>query len=392
MNIQCGVKMTNVKIKRLPLPTKPIIRKVIGIMLTIPVVLLIWVLILVGVLQACSPGKPEPFLDENGSQLAGSISEKVFVNINGVEQGMFILSKDVTHPVLLYLHGGMPDYFLTQKYPTSVEDYFTVVWWEQRGSGLSYSTDIPPESITVEQLISDTLAVTNYLRQRFGQEKIYLMGHSGGTFIGIQAAARAPELYHAYIGVAQMVYQLKSERLAYEYMLQQFHENGNLEMVRKLEAAPVTMTGGIPDAYLAVRDGAMHRLGIGTTHDMHSIITGIFLPSLTFRGYTLLEKVNLWHGKSQSGVSPFWDEMIATNLTIKVPELEIPVYFFGGIYDYTCSYTLAKEYLAKLQAPMKGFYTFEQSAHSPLFEEPEKMGHILQEDVLQGGNNLADTK
>jgi len=129
-------------------------------------------------------------VDENGSPLAGSISEKVFVNINGVEQGMFIKSKDATHPVLLYLHGGMPDYFLTQRYPTGLEDYFTVVWWEQRGSGISYSADIPPETMTLEQMISDTLEVTNYLRHRFGKEKIYLMGHSGGTFIGIQAAAR----------------------------------------------------------------------------------------------------------------------------------------------------------------------------------------------------------
>ena len=103
--------------------------------------------------------------------------------------------------------------------------------------------------------------------------------------------------------MAQMSNQLKSERLAYEYMLQQFQENGNLKMVRKLEAAPVTMTGGIPDAYLALRDEAMHSLGIGTTHDMHSIITGIFFPSLTSREYTLLEKVNLWRAKSHSGVS-----------------------------------------------------------------------------------------
>ena len=382
--------MTNMKIKRLSI--KAFVRKVIRIMVTIPAVLLVCVFILVGMLLACSPGKPKPFVDENGRPLAGSISEKVFVNINGVEQGMFIISKDATHPVLLYLHGGMPDYFLTQKYPTGLEDYFTVVWWEQRGSGLSYSTDIPPESITVEQLISDTLAVTNYLRQRFGQEKIYLMGHSGGTFIGIQAAARAPELYYAYIGVAQMSYQLESERLAYEYMLQQFRENGNTEMVQKLEEAPVTMTDGIPDAYLALRDGAMHSLGIGTTHDMHSVITGLFLPSLTFRGYTLLEKVNMWRGKSQSGVSPFWDEMIVTDLSIQVPELEIPVYFFEGIYDYTCSYTEAKSYFEILQAPIKGFYTFENSAHSPLFEEPEKMLRILLEDVLAGTNNLADAK
>ncbi len=76
------------------------------------------------------------------------------------------------------------------------------------------------------------------------------MGHSGGTFIGIQAAARAPDLYYAYIGVAQQSYQLESERLAYEYMLQKFKESGNTKMVRKLEAAPVTIKGGIPDSIL----------------------------------------------------------------------------------------------------------------------------------------------
>ena len=361
-------------------------------MLIIPAVFLVCIFILAGVLLALSPGKPEPFVDENGSPLAGSISEKVFITVNGVEQGMFIKSKDVSHPVLLYLHGGMPDYFLTDKYPTGLEENFTVVWWEQRGSGISYHADIPPETMTLEQMISDTLAVTNYLRERFGQEKIYLMGHSGGTFIGIQAAAQAPELYHAYIGVAQMSDQLTSEVLAYDYMLAQFKENGNTKMVQKLEAAPVTLADGIPDAYRAVRDVAMHSLGIGTTRDMDSVITGIFLPSLTSREYTLMEKVNMWRGKSQSGISTMWGEMTATDLAEKVPELDIPVYFLEGVYDYTCSYTEAKAYFETLKAPVKGFYTFEQSAHSPLFEEPEKMQQILLVDVLTGTNSLADEK
>ena len=367
-------------------------RKVGRIMLIFTISLFALLLVLVGILFALSPGKAEPFLGADGRPLPGSISEKAFVDINGLQQAMFIKSKNARNPVLLYLHGGMPEYFLTQRYPTGLEDYFTVVWWEQRGSGISYRADIPPETMTLEQIISDTLEVTNYLRHRFGKEKIYLMGHSGGTFIGIQAAARAPELYYAYIGVAQMSYQLKSERLAYEYMLKQFKENGNGEMARKLEAAPVTMTDGTPDAYLALRDDAMHSLGIGTTHDMHSVITGIFLPSLTSRDYTLIEKVNMWRGKSRSGVSLLWDTILATDLSKQVPELDLPVYFFEGIYDYTCSYTEAKSYFEKLKAPVKGFYSFEQSAHSPLFEEPEKMGHILQEDVLVGVNNLADTK
>jgi len=123
---------------------------------------------------------------------------------------------------------------------------------------------------------------------------------------------------------------------------------------------------------------------------MKSVITGIFLPSLACRDYTLTEKINMWRGKSQSGVSILWDKILTTDLTKQVPKLNIPVYFFHGIYDYTVSYPLAKEYLNQIKAPVKGFYTFEHSAHSPLFEEPGKMKKIIQEDVLTGTNKLAD--
>ena len=352
-------------------------------------ILLVSVVILVGVLLLWSPGKPKPFLDDNGKPLAGSISEKIHVNINGVEQGMFIKGRDASNPVLLYLHGGMPDYFLTEHYPTGLDEYFTVVWWEQRGSGLSYRADIPPETVNPEQLVSDTVEVTNYLRRRFGQEKIYLMGHSGGTFIGIQAAVRAPELYHAYIGVAQMSNQLESEKLAYDYMLQRFKDDGNAKMVRRLEEAPVTDSVPLPDAYQSVRDVAMHSLGIGTTHDMKSIVSGLLLRSLQSREYTLSEKIGLWRGKILSG-SRLWNTQLATDLTKKVTRLEVPVYFIHGVHDYTVSYPLAKSYSEQLDAPLKGFYTFEQSAHSPLFEEPGKMRKIMQDDVLTGSKGLAD--
>jgi pimeloyl-ACP methyl ester carboxylesterase len=175
-------------------------------------------------------------------------------------------------------------------------------------------------------------------------------------------------------------------------MLKQFQKTGDTKMVRKFEASPVTMTEEIPDSYLSLRDAAMHSLGIGTTHDMNSVITGIFLPSLACQEYTLIEKINMWHAKSHSGISILGDEMLTTDLTKKAPELKLPVYFFEGIYDYTCSYTEAKNYFEKLKAPIKGFYTFEQSAHSPLFEEPGKMKHILREDILTGSNKHADIK
>lgn len=347
---------------------------------------------LVGLLLRWSPGKPKPFVDKNGRPLAGSISEKTFLDINGSKQGMFIKGKDATNPVLLYLHGGMPDYFLTRRYPTGLEDHFTVCWWEQRGSGLSYVADLPPETVTPEQFVSDTLEVTDYLRDRFGKEKVYLMGHSGGTFIGIQAAARAPELYHAYIGVAQMSNQLESERRAYEYMLRRFREEGNEDMVEELEAAPVTTRGGTPEGYLDLRDKGMHSLGVGTTHDMDSVVTGLFFPSLRFPEYTLTEKVNLWRAKFSSSVSIMWDKAIATDLSQELLELGLPIYFFHGTFDYTVNYALAMEYFEKLEAPLKGFYTFEHSAHSPIFEEPEKAQRVLRKDVLAETTVLADAR
>jgi pimeloyl-ACP methyl ester carboxylesterase len=349
------------------------------------------IVILFGALLAVSPGKVKPFLDEQGRVLAGSIAEKIHVNINGVQQGMFIIGKNVGNPVLLFVHGGtaMPEYFLTQNYPTGMEQYFTVCWWDRRNAGLSYSANVSPETWTLEQSISDTLAVANYLRSRFHKNKIYLMAHSGGSLIGIQAAARAPELFYAYIGVGQMSDQLQSEILSYEYMLKRYKEIGNTKMVQQLEATPPTMTVPLPAAYMKVRDSAMHDLGVGTTHNMKSVMTGVFLASWLFRQYTVGEKLALWRGKFVSD-KLLWDKMIATDLTKQIQKLNIPVYFFHGKYDYTVSYPLAKAYLDELQAPIKGFYTFEHSAHSPMFEEPDRMKEIFQEDVLAGKNNLSD--
>jgi pimeloyl-ACP methyl ester carboxylesterase len=321
--------------------------------------------------------------------LAGSISEKTFVTIGGIRQGMFIKGKNKRNPVLLYLHGGIPDYYLTRKYPTGLEDDFTVVWWEQRGSGLSFNTNIPTNTMNLDQMMADTKELTNYLRNRFGQEKIYLMGRSGGTFFGIQVAARAPELYHAYIGIGQMSNHLASERQSYEYILKKYREMKHWNMVRKLEAAPVTDV--VPVGYLKLRDRAMHSLGIGTTHDMKSVMTGMFIPSLTCKEYTLKEKINLWRGKARSGVHPLWNTILSTDLTQEVNDINIPVYFFHGIYDYTVSYPLAKQYFKVLHAPAKGFYTFRNSAHSPHFEEPELLKEILEKDVLNGKTDLADT-
>jgi pimeloyl-ACP methyl ester carboxylesterase len=337
---------------------------------------------------ASSPGTPRPVVDGNGTVVPGSLSEKTFIGIDGTRQGVFIRSRNPELPVLLYLHGGIPDYFLTARYPTGLEDLFTVVWWEQRGAGLSHAAADPSQPITLEQLVSDAIELTEHLRRRFRQERIYLMGRSGGTFLGMHVVQRAPELFHAYIGVAQITDQLESEQQAYEYMLGRFREAGDRKWVERLEATPVE--DGIPREYLRIRDGAMHRLGVGTMREMRSIVSGLFVPSLLFPEYTVREKWNLWAAKARHGVSAVWEEVIATDLRETVPEVQVPVYFLHGVHDHTCSYGLARAYAAELRAPVKGFYTFHDSAHSPIFEEPARVREILRRDVLRGTTTLAD--
>jgi pimeloyl-ACP methyl ester carboxylesterase len=335
-----------------------------------------------------SSAGPAPFLDERGRVRPGSVSEKVHVEVNGVRQGMVVRGEDVTNPVLLVVHGGpgMPDYFLTRRYPVHLEDRFTLVWWDQRGTALSYHPDIPPETMTLDQFVADTLAVTDHLRARFGQERIVLLGHSWGSIVAIHAAARAPERFTAYVGMAQVVDQRRSEKLAYDRMLAAYRQRGDRRMVRALEAAPVTLEGGTPPAYLRVRDRAMHRLGVGTTHDMHSVITGIFLPSLVFPGYTPRERLDLWRGRRFSRSHGLWEDVVMrTDLARDVPRLELPVHLLAGAHDLTCVSSLAREYLEVLDAPVKRFHLFEHAAHSPLLEEPEHARRILVEEVLGHG-------
>lgn len=350
--------------------------------------------LLVVVLWAMSPGKPRPFLDDAGRPIAGSISEKIHVPINGVDQGMFIAGRDRTRPVLLFVHGGpaMPEYWLSQRYASVLEDLFVVCWWEQRGAGISNTAAVRPESLTMEQLVSDTLEVTDYLRERFGQDRIYLMGHSWGTILALQAAARAPERYRAYIAVSQVAHQLESEKLAYKYMLEKYGAAGDAKMVRALEAIPLPELDAMPAAYRAVRDDAMHGIGVGTTHEMRSVVSGVFVPSLVSPVYTLGEKLALWRGKWSAPSTAMWNRMLPLDLTTVVPRLALPVYFLHGAFDYTVAYPLTKEYFAKLEAPGKGFYTFEHSAHTPIFEELERTRQILRDDVLAGTFALADTQ
>ena len=364
-------------------------------MLIIAVTIAGMLLISTWVLLIYSPGKLNPYLDSDGEVLAGSIAEKAFVTVGGVKQGMFIKSKNIHNPVLLYIHGGpaFPNYFLFDKFKPDLEDYFTVCYWEQRGGGLSYSPGLPIETMTFEQLTSDAIEVSNYLRSRFRKDKIYVMAHSGGTPIAILAVKRAPQIYKAYIAMAQITRQSESERIAYKYMIEQYTARNNSSALNELRKYPVLETDTSFTYFFksSFRDKAMHELGIGTMRSMKSVFTGVVIPVLACKAYTPNEKMKIWASKfNYLKKTRFIDELFAMDIPNMVPKLDVPVYFLSGKYDLTVNVDLSKAYLEKLEAPLKGFYTFANSAHSPLFEEPQRVKDIFASDILKEKVTLAD--
>lgn len=324
-----------------------------------------------------------------------SIQEKIFINLDNSLQGMFIIGKNIDNPILLFLHGGpgMPTLFLEEKYPSGLEKHFTVCYWEQTGGGISFDPKLSPDVVSVERIVSDAIEISKYLLKRFDRKKIYLMGHSWGSLIGILAAAKAPELYTAYIGVSQITNQSKSEKLAFDYMIDKFADTGNTMMVSKFNVHNIYDGREEMIKYFKspLRDKAMHQLGIGTMHNMKSVISGIFRPFLASKFYTFMEKINFWRAKFfLINKTKLIEELFSIDVTVRVPKLEIPVYFFSGIHDFTVNYSLSKEYLISLDAPLKGFYSFNSSAHSPMHEEPVRFEYLLKNDVLDGKNSLAD--
>jgi len=331
-----------------------------------------------------SPGQPIAYKDSSGKLLVDSISEKGTINLAGIKLGFFIKGENKNKPILLYLHGGMPDYFLTGKYPTGLDKIFTVVWLDQRGAGLSFDASSDKRNINLELMVNDIRLLTNYLREQFAQDKIFLMAHSGGTYLGVKVIEKYPELYKAYIGVAQISYQKLSEKMAYEYIMEQYKNNPKkAKIYNELLINPVELSKPIPETYIKYRDYAMHDLGVGTMKNMKDVITGIFIPSLLFKEYSFSDKINLWRGKANSGISVIWNELINNDLSEESTTFDIPVYFFHGIHDYTCSYELAKNYYEKINAPDKKFFTFMNSAHSPIFEEPLECLNIIESEILK---------
>lgn len=359
-------------------------RKKRGYKMLIVVILIVVVLFfLTIIIFPPSTGKIPQFYDDNGELLPNSISEKCYLKVDDVQLGMILLAKDMSNPVLLICGGGpgISEYLLESMYPSKLIDEFTVCYFEYRGTGLSYDSNINISDMTTERYVTDIVKVTNYLRERFSQEKIYILGHSFGSYIAIKTVQQYPEYYNAYIAMSQICNQKESEYQAYDYMKEQYELLENEKMLRKFAEYPIRESEEMYEKYFSssLRDTAMHDLGVGTTHDMNSVITGIFFPSLKCTAYTWQERINIWRGKSVSASFPVAADALRFNAFDDIAAVQVPIYFFAGQYDYTCCYSLQKEYYEQIDAPVKKFYIFENAAHSPIYENSEKAREFLQE-------------
>ena len=364
--------------------------KILGIAL-----LLIIGILLIGlvVLAVNSPGKLEPLQDSEGKYIAGSLAEKNFIEIGGFRQGFFIRAENPANPVILFLHGGpgSPELPMLIPYEVSerLEKYFTVCYWDQRGAGMSFSSSIDPFTMTSTQMVEDTRQMTEYLQRRFNQRKIYLIGHSWGSYLGVKTIEKYPENYIAYIGIGQVSNQIESEKLAYDFMLQHATEINDKSAVKNLQK----YDKNAPDFpnnlnyLMTVRSTLMNKYGIGFVHEQTISMNDMAKFIKSFRGYTLTEKINYLKGM-QFSQATLWDSVIEDNLFVSSTVFQVPVYITQGKYDYQVSYTLAHEWFNKIEAPQKAFITFENSAHGTIIEEPEKFVQIIRKIASNNIENL----
>ena len=294
------------------------------------------------------------------------------IQLGGVPQWIQIRGVDRSKPILLFLHGGpgfpeMPFSHLN----SALENQFVVVQWDQRGAGKSYSWSIPDRSMTIEQIVSDTRDLTLYLRERFGQEKIFLAAHSWGTIIGARSVGRYPELFRAYIGISQAVNPPESERLMYRFALARGKEGGDKKAVAELEKIGLPPYKSEPD-YRSLQHWVRHfnERKYSPISPWKFIRLGFASPAVSW-----LDPFRIWLGYRYS-FSHLWREAFyGTNLFEQVPRIEVPVYFFLGRHDrtVTVSAEMAAEYFHALHAPRgKTLVWFDHSGHWPQLEEPAR--------------------
>ena len=319
---------------------------------------------------------------------ANGINSLRKISLGGAEQWILIRGWDRTNPVLLFLHGGpgAPLFPKVQKigFETGLEEKFVMVYWEQKGTGKSYSLSISDESMTIEKFISDTHELSLYLIKKFREQKIVLVGRSFGSLIGLLTSKRHPDLFHAFVGIGQLVHPLKNDSLSYQHTLQlarQYASHSEIEEIKSIGYPPYSSDEVTIQRKWLTKFEAQFMNERFNYHENSARINLLSTPE-----YSLWDILIM-------GIDPYFssrhlwnEEYYRYNLFGLAPEIKIPVYFLHGRYDYFTPGELVEDYFHHLIAPKgKSLIWFEKSGHEPEFQEPQKFRDVLVNNVLPMG-------
>ena len=283
---------------------------------------------------------------------------------------------DLANPVLLLIQQGpgLPMINEVGRFGQllGLEEDFTVVYWDQRGTGRSLRGQAVPNNL--ELMVSDTVAVLEYLRNRFGTVP-FVAGFSLGATVGALAAARRPDLVTTLVAVGMDLDGVAAGHQAYEFALATARQRGNRRAVRQLEAI------GLPPHLDAKQFATRVRWatnfgGVSSTETYGSLVRGLLASLLRSPDYSMADVIRTVRGitATQAALLP---ELGNLDLVHSLPRLDVPIVIVQGRLDRVAPGDAAQSYFDALEAPSKELVWFEHSAHTPHLEEPGKFRELL---------------
>ncbi|MCB0906532.1 MAG: alpha/beta hydrolase [Nocardioidaceae bacterium] len=326
------------------------------------------------------PATTAPITGPDGKPISGSVAELTTVDVDGHELGLMIRGASTENPVLLFLAGGPGGSELgaMRRHLSGLEEHFTVATWDQRGAGTSYDELDPTDSVTLPGYISDTIAVTNYLRARFDTEDIYLLGQSWGTTLGVLAVQERPELYRAFIGAGQMVSQRETDRIFYDDTLAWATRTGAGDLARQLEQA-----GPPPyDSMFPYETALSHEADVYPyDHSGNSEGAGQMSENLLVQEYALIDQVHVL-GAFMDTFAALYPQLQDIDFRTTATSLRIPMYFVQGAHEARGRAEPFREWYSMLDAPTKDVIILDHSGHRPLWEQPDEFVDYMVNTVL----------
>jgi proline iminopeptidase len=313
------------------------------------------------------------------------IEELLEIPIGETQQWISVRGRDRRNPVLLMIHGGpaSPEMPSSWFFQNGWEDYFTVVQWDQRGSGKSYTVNDPKliqPTLTLQRMVDDAAEVIQFLRTRYGKDKVFVLGHSWGSVIGVSLAQQHADLLYAYIGTGQWINANEGEHIGYLETLRAAKAAGNQRAIDELKAiAPY------PGA-----DGSLPLAKIGTERKWSVMLGGLTYGRSSYGYYENLFQLSPEYTDqdlaaidkgSELSLGPLLPVMASLSYST-VTRFKCPILLFEGRHDSTTPAQLAADWLARVQAPGKKMIWFENSAHMAMVEEPGRFLIHLVQDVL----------